>query len=224
MRFAIALQKLFLFAVIASLAACATTAPNYDYSALKQSNPKSILVLPPVNASPDVKAEAAVYSQISFPLAESGYYVFPVSLVSEAFQQNGMANAAEAHTVSKEKLLEIFGADAAMYITIKEYGTSYKVIASDTAVAAEAKLVDLKTGAVIWTGKARASSAEQQNNNSGGLVGLLVAALVEQVINSATDRSFSIAAIANNRLLMAGYNGALLYGPRSPNYRKETVK
>ena len=37
------------------LTGCAKPVP-YDYSSFKQSKPRSILVLPPVNHSPDVKA------------------------------------------------------------------------------------------------------------------------------------------------------------------------
>lgn len=211
-----------LFMVI-FLVGCGTPA-KYDYSALKKSNPKSILVLPPINESPDVKAEAAVYSQISFPIAESGYYVFPVALVNETFLQNGLNNAAEIHNVSSAKLDEIFGADAALYVKIKEYGTSYKVLMSESVVTAEANLVDLKTGQTIWSGRARASSAEQSSNSGGGIVGLLVKALVEQVINTTTDKSFSIAGITNQRLVMAGMPNALLHGPRSPNHGKDDAK
>ena len=36
------------------------------------------------------------------------------------------------------KLHEIFGADAGLYITVKEYGTSYMLISSETVVTASA--------------------------------------------------------------------------------------
>jgi hypothetical protein len=38
-------------------------------------------------------------AQATLPLAESGYYVIPVSLASETFKQNGLANAADIHEV-----------------------------------------------------------------------------------------------------------------------------
>lgn len=43
-------------------------------------------------------------------------------------------------------------------------------------------LVDLASGQMLWTGTANASSAEQQNANSGGLVGMLVQAAVNQIL------------------------------------------
>ena len=54
---------------------------SYDYTAFRQSKPKSILVLLPKNESPDVKAGYGVLSQVTLPLAEAGYYVFPVAVV-----------------------------------------------------------------------------------------------------------------------------------------------
>lgn len=198
------------------LGGCATP-KTVDYSAFKQSRPKSILVLPPINESPEVQASYSLVSQVTYPLAEAGYYVLPIALVDETFRQNGLTTATDIQAVVPSKLHEIFGADAALYITVTEYGTSYKLIMSDTAVMASAKLVDLKTGTTLWTGVARASS-EEGNNNGGGLVGMLITAAVKQVINSSTDAAHPIAGLTSVRLLSAGQRTGILYGPRSPKY------
>ena len=202
---------------------CATKVPNvpYDYSALKESRPRSILVLPPVNKSLEIPATYSVLSYATRPLAEAGYYVMPVTLVAEAFKENGMTEPTDMHASSPEKLRQIFGADAALYITISKYGTIYRVVNSESLVAAQAKLVDLKTGKTLWSGEAQASSAENQNQQSGGLAGLLITAIINQVIASTFDQSHQIAGITTTRLLSAGANRGLLYGPRSPHYGKD---
>jgi hypothetical protein len=197
---------------------CATKPAAYDYSAFKAAKPRSILVLPPLNNSPEVNAGNSVYSHVTYPLAEAGYYVLPVALVNETFKQNGMTTAADIHALPPAKLQQIFGADAGMYITITKYGSTYTVLDSVVVVAAEARLVDLKTGAVLWTGAASASSNEGGNNSGGGLIGALVTAAVKQVINSTTDQSHPIAGVASTRLLSAGQNRGMLYGPRSAQY------
>ncbi|MGE8101007.1 DUF799 domain-containing protein [Pseudomonas fluorescens] len=189
-----------------------------DYSAYKQSRPKTILVLPPLNNSPDVKASYSMLSQVTYPLAEAGYYVLPIALVDETFHQNGLTTPADIHQAPANKLQEIFGADAALYITVTDYGTRYMVISSATVVTASAKLVDLKTGTTLWTGSASASSEEGNNNSGGGLLGALITAAVKQVINSSTDAGHPIAGITSARLLSAGHPAGLLYGPRSPKY------
>jgi hypothetical protein len=202
------------------LAGCATP-PNFDYTAYKASRPKSILVLPPVNNSPDVNATFSMYSQVTYPLAEAGYYVLPVALVNETFKQNGLSNPAEMQAVAPAKLKEIFGADAGLYINITRYGATYTVLNSEAVVAADAKLVDLKSGSLLWSGSAVASNNEGNNSNSGGIAGLLIAAVVKQILNNVTDASHPVAGMASQRLLTPHPNGGLLYGPRSPNYGKE---
>lgn len=202
---------------LALLAGCTTQTP-YDYTAFKQSKPRSILVMPPVNTSPDIQAGYSMLSHVTLPLSEAGYYVLPVAVTDETFKQNGVMGADEAQAISIAKLHEIFGADAALYLEVTEYGASYQLIASEVAVTAKARLVDLRDGRLLWDGSARASSAEQQNNNGGGLIGLLVAAAVEQIMNSLTDRSHDIAGITSVRLLGSGMPNGILRGPRSPQY------
>jgi hypothetical protein len=212
--------RLLLAAGVSLLTACAT--PNraaFDYTALRESRPASILVLPPLNNSPEVEASDSVYSSVTMPLAESGYYVFPVTLVRESFRQNGLDHPADIHQVALDKLRDIFGADTALYMTVEQYGTQYRLIDSESRVSVTAKLVDLRNGQTLWSGTASASSAEGRNNNSGGgLIGMLLTAVVSQIIESVGNRSHEVAAIANYRLLNAGRPNGLLYGPRAPRY------
>ena len=201
---------------VALLGGCATKVPPYDYSAFQKAKPASLLVMPPVNDSPDIKATPGVWAQATRPLAEAGYYVLPATLVDETFRQNGVNSANEAHDIPYAKLRDFFGADAAVYIRVKKYGTSYAVVVSDTRVEVEARILDLRSGALLWEGKAVASSSEQQQQQQGGLVGLLIAAVVQQVIGTATDAAFNYAGIADARLLGAPRYNGVLPGPRSP--------
>ena len=202
------------------LAGCATQ-PGYDYSAFRESRPRSILVLPPLNDSPDVNATYSMYAQTTLPLAESGYYVLPVTLVDEAFRQNGLTAPADIQQVPLKKLREIFGADAALYIKVTHYGTKYMIITSETRVSAEGKLVDLRSGATLWEGRATASSAEGDNNSGGGALGLLLKAVITQIADTLSNRGHPIAGITADRLLSAGRPNGILYGPRSPKYQKD---
>ncbi|HPT50393.1 MAG TPA: DUF799 domain-containing protein [Accumulibacter sp.] len=206
------------------LGACATprTVPS-DYTAFKEARPASILVLPPLNSSPDVNATYSMMSQATFPLAESGYYVFPVTLVDETFKQNGLSSPPDIHGVSITRLRDIFGADAALYINVRQYGTSYVIVSSETRVTADAKLVDLRSGKVLWTGTATASSAEGNNNSGGGLVGMLVRAAIRQIAETVTNQGHVVAGQTSVRLLSAGRPNGILFGPRSLKPLKESV-
>lgn len=207
----------YLFVAVALLTGCAHQ-PK-DYSAFKAADPKTILILPPKNSSPEVSASYGFYSRTLSPVAESGYYIVPISLVDEHFKANGLTVADDIHQVDKRKLHEVFGADAVLYINILDYGTRYRVVSSASVVTAEAQLVDLRTGNELWQGKATANS-EEGKNNQGGLAALLITALVNQIAGSVTDQSYTIARTTSVRLLSAQTPGALLPGPRSPNYQK----
>jgi hypothetical protein len=200
------------------LGGCATKAPPFDYTAFRAAKPATLLVMPPVNESPDIKATPGVWAQATLPLAEAGYYVLPVTLVDETFRGNGVHSANEAQEIPYPKLHDFFGADAAVYIRVKQYGTSYQVVSSDTRVEVEARIVDLRSGAQLWQGRAVASSAEQNQQQQGGLIGLLVTAIVKQIANTATDAAFNYAGIADGRLLGAPRPNGVLPGPRSPQY------
>lgn len=205
-------------AAAAALGACATP-PSFDYTAFKQNRPVSLLVLPPLNETPDIKATYGVLSQVTQPLAEAGYYVVPVTLMDETFRQNGLDHPGEIHDVSARRLRDIFGADAAVYIKVTQYGTRYAVLSSDTTVTVEARIMDLRTGEQLWRGNASASSAEQ-GSNQNGLLAKLVEAAVKQIVGNVSDAAYNYAGIASQRLLAPRANG-VLYGPRSPSYLKD---
>ncbi|WP_166838121.1 DUF799 domain-containing protein [Rheinheimera pleomorphica] len=210
--------KFCLIGTVVILTGCVSAPPAHDYTAFRNADPHSVLVLPPINNSVEVIAPYSLMSQVSQPIAESGYYVFPVALVNQTFRSNGLTEAADIHAVPFQKVHEIFGADTGLYMTIEEYGTSYVVLSSETVVKVSATLVDLRSGVVLWQDTASASSAEQRGNGGGGLVGMLVEAALNQIIETVTDRGFDIAAISANRLLFVEDHNGLLYGPRSPKY------
>jgi hypothetical protein len=202
-----------IFAAIVS--GCATQ-KSYDYSAIRESKPRSIVVLPPLNLSPDIRATYSMLSTVTRPLAELGYYVFPVALVDQTFRENGLTEPGEMHNASPAKIAEIFGADAILYIKVNEYGATYRVISSEVIVSASAELIDARTGRSLWTGSAKALNSENKDTGGSGIVGILVTALIQQVANNIGDPGYQVARTTSYRLFSAG----LLPGPRSPNYEK----
>jgi hypothetical protein len=215
------LKKIAILAVAFALTACVSHPPaKMDYTAFRNSKPRTILVLPPVNETVDVDATYGMLSQMTMPLAEAGYYVIPVAEMEETFRHNGLTTPADIQNVSAEKLRGIFGADAALYTTVTQYGSKYTVIDSTTVVSAKAKLVSLRSGETLWEGSGSATGNEVgMNANVGaGLIGALVQAAVKQVAHSLSDESHAVAGLTSRRLLSAGGANGLLYGPRSPKY------
>lgn len=198
----------------AALGGCVQVKP-YDYTALRARRPVSILVLPPLNKTIEVNGPYAFLSTVTLPLAEQGYYVYPVQVIDEYLKENGLPTAGEMHEVSLAKLHEIVGADAVLYLDLLQYGTKYAVLSSTTVVSASGKLVDAQTGQTLWEGTATVQ--QNPNNNSGGLLGALLGAALNQIINSKTDFSHQVAGMTSSQLFTQPARG-LLYGPRHPKH------
>lgn len=203
--------------VAAQLAACAA-APPVDYAPFRVHEPRSILVLPPLNQTVDVKAPYSWLSTVTMPLAEEGYYVFPVAVVDAFLKENGLPTPGEMHAVPVQKLGEVFGADAVLYVTITQWGQKYRVISSDTVVAAEATLVDSRSAVPIWQGKV---ALVDSSGGSGNLIADLVIAAIEQIVDSSTDRAHPLSRTANFALLYNPERG-LPFGARSPKYAADS--
>jgi hypothetical protein len=187
--------------------------PPYDYTNYRAHPPRSILVLPPLNETTAVQGTYSYLSTITLPLAEKGYYVFPVAVVDHFFKENGMPTAGEMHQASMQKIREIFGADAVLYITLKQYGSKYQVLNSATRVMAYAKLVDAATEIVLWEGTV---FAEENSPSTGNILGDLIAAPLMQAINQASDEAHGVAREANAQFAIKDHG--LLYGPYHPKY------
>ena len=205
-------------AVLVATAACQSTS-GFDYGCYLDHMPRSILVLPPLDESPETDATAEYLATVTEPLAECGYYVFPVAMVDQLMRDNGLPTPYEMHEVSLSKLGEVFGADAVLYVTIKEWGTSYQVLESRTTVRVVGRLVDVKTGEELWRGE-REATQSSNDNNSGGLAGALVGALMTQVASDVADPSPALSKEANEALFHDSSEG-LLSGYYHPNHAKD---
>ena len=202
---------------LATLAGCAAASP-YDYSLFREHEPRSILVLPPLNETVEVMADYNWLSTATMPLAEHGYYVYPVAVVDAFMKENGLPTPGEMHGVAPQRLREVFGADAVLYVTITEWGQKYVLLSSNTVVAATARLVDARTGTQIWDGKV---SLVDSSGGSGDLIADLVIAVVEQIVDRSSDRAHGLSRTANYALFWNAERG-LPAGQRSPDYATDT--
>lgn len=201
--------KFFLLSLLILISACAAI-ERPDYSSYKKHMPKSILVLPPLNQSNEVNAPYTYLSTISRPLAECGYYVYPVAVIDTFLKENGLPTPGEMHSISLNKIREIIGADAVLYVTIEDWGQKYRVFSSDTVVKARARLVDVVSGETIWSGAQNA--VQNSGGGSNGIIGMLISAAINQIISSTIDQTFELSRQANYNMVFNNNNG-LLWGP-----------
>ena len=218
-------RKRFFYVMGAVLLFCAcATAPD-ESPVSRENQPRSILVMPPINRTVDVRAPAVFLASSTAPLADSGYYVIPVALSDTVLKQNGIMAAEEAHIIDYGILRDIFGADAALYITINSFGPSYQILRSVVQVSATARLVDLRNGKDVWTGRiSRETSGSDGVHYSGGnivpqLLIMLGVAAIEQVINVAFDPSEDLARKAIHQVFSAnGSRSSIPFGPHHPRF------
>ena len=202
------------------MSACSTVPAEDPYVLYRELMPRSILVLPPVNESVDVNAPYSWVTTATMPIAEQGYYVFPVAVIDELMKENGLPNPEDMHAAPLDKITEIIGADAVLYVTLEEFGQKFELLSSVTRINARAELLDVKTGQVIWTGRLNYEKASDDGGQ--GLLGALVTAAVTQIGETITDGTHDAAFLANDQLFKNKRNGLLL-GPLHPGYAEQVA-
>ena len=135
---------------LASGLGCATAPVSKDYARLVAADPRSILIVPVVNKSVDVDAASYFLSTIPVPVAERGYYVFPVNMVKRVLEDDGLSDASLVHQADPTRLCKLFGADAVLYVTIDRWDAQYMLISTTVTVELDYVLKDGKTGDVLW--------------------------------------------------------------------------
>jgi len=192
------------------LSGCVAPTGPYDYSALENSRPRSILVIPPVNNSVEVNAPYIFLATITRPLAEKGYYVFPVAVIDHFLKENGLPTPAEMNSIPLDKIAEHIGADAVLYVSIKEWGQKYQLVTSSTIVDSTLRLVDVNTGVLLWHATVR--GVRTSDDGGAGLLGAIVGAIATQIAGSVTDYTPELSS-ASNRQKINDKSTGLLHGP-----------
>ena len=209
-------RRLVLASAAALLAAGCAHAPQKDYTKFVAAQPRSILVVPVVNRAIAVNASDFFLSTVPIPLAERGYYVFPVNLVKRLLEDEGLADPGLVHSADPTRLASLFGADAVLYITIERWDAKYVLISTSVTVEFSYVLKDGKTGTTIW--EDHETMAYSSDSGGGGLLG----AMINAAITKASPNYMPLARQANARAL--AYPGpGLPAGPYRPDEFKRDV-
>ena len=203
--------------ILALLSGCAVQSAKPDLAAIHTYKPRSILVVPVLNDTTEISASPVFISTITRPLAERGYYVFPVYLTELVLRDFGLAEAGHIHQLDTRRLYELFGADAALFVTIKDWSSKYIVIASTVTVEMDYVLKDTRTGTILW------QATEEVSQGSGaaagvGLIGMAVAAAMNAMV---TDYQ-PLARQANNQVFLP--HKGLPAGPYHEEYGRDQDK
>ena len=207
-----------LFATLALLFAVGCIPHRTDYAVYLAHFPKSVLVLPPVNESLEVRASGMFLSTITTQLAEKGYYVLPVAVVDAVLKAEGVPLPPEMRQVPVRKLHEVFGADAIAYITIREWTTTYVVFNTTTTVALEYRLIDAASEAELW--RWNQVFIYSPSNDQSSLAGKILVSAIHAAQSGSGRLERDVAAAANQTAINTPYHG-MLTGHRHPRYEED---
>lgn len=168
------------------LVGCVHTPPK-DLSKFKAANPSSILVVPAVNESVEVTAPDYFLSTIAVPLAEKGYYVFPVNLVKRILEDEGLSDASLVHSAPTGKICNLLGSDSVLYVTIKEWNAQYLVLTTTVNVKLNYAIKDCKTGDILWEHEQKMVYTPQNNSTGNPFADLIVMAINAAVTKAAPN-------------------------------------
>lgn len=183
---------------------CAVQPAKRDMSAFTAAAPRSILVVPTINRSLDVDAPNYVLATLPVPLAEKGYYVFPVNTAKLVLEQEGFYEGEKIHQQPPATLAKLFGADAVLYVTINRWDAQYAVLATTVTVDFDYRLVS-KDGVEIWKENKQMRYTPQNNNNSGASpLAVLISAAVSAAITRAAPNYMPLTKQANQQVFVVG--------------------
>ncbi len=207
------------FALIALLlAGCAPKITKEEFAPnMYKTHPVSILVLPPINKSTAAEAKEYYLTTITEPLAEAGYYVYPIEMVSEILKEEGLFDTETMNNVPLSKFRDFFGADAVLYVKIEEWNTSYFITSGSVTVKLACELKSTVSGETLWFYDNKVTINTSASNTGGGLAGLLVAA-VATAIQTATQDYVPIAKQVNENIMKA-----MPAGKYSPQYNQDQL-
>lgn len=180
-----------------------------------EQQPKSLLILPPMNESTDAEAKDYYMTTTEMPFALMGYYTFPTEMVSDIMKQEGIYNTELLYNMPLDKYYEYFGADTVLFTKIKKWDVSYMVLAANLTVSIEARIVSTKTSEELWKYTGTVVVDLSGGGNANSLAGFLVKAVMTAVNTAAADY-VHYAKVANNRIIYT-----LPVGPYNENYMKD---
>ena len=185
---------------------------DYHYAKFFENHPRSILVLPPFNESTAADAPVLFNTTVSQPFGEMGYYVFPVFLTKDVLIDMGLSDEGLLKETPLQTFKDVFGADAALYITVKEWVTTYLAISSSVTVEANYKLVDTTTEEVLWERTERVDKGSSGSN--------LIEAVVNAALNAMLTEYRPLARHINLQVVSKPSAG-LPAGPYHQSYKKD---
>ena len=165
--------------VVLSLFSCGTTKKAL-YPGMYAEMPSTILFLPIINKTTSAEAQLLYSTTVAEPLANSGYYVFPIQITDEFFIREGITMGDQLKGISPLKYNEMFGTESILAVTIHKWDTNYYVVGGNITVELECTITSSKTGNVLW------NQRKEYDVPTTSSTGNVFADLIATAVNSAS--------------------------------------
>ena len=116
-------KTLFIISVVVVLmmSSCASYTRGSQYPGFYDEKPVTLLVMPPINNTTNVDAKDLLYTSISYPLIEAGYYVLSPHLAMEFLKAESAYDAEMFIDKDVAQFGQIFGADAVVFSVVDKW-------------------------------------------------------------------------------------------------------
>lgn len=180
-------------------ASCSMTQPitrGEQYAKMYEEKPITFLVMPPINNSTNVEAKDLLYTSISYPLIESGYYVLSPMLTMEILKKESAYDAEMFVNSSLSMFQKYFGADAVVFSEINSWTKKGFGIETDIHFI----IKSAHTNEILFERSCDLYLDLSTQSSGGGLFGA-AAAILSSAVNTAITQHIQAARMANRYII-----------------------
>ena len=154
-----------------------------QYAKMYEEKPITLLIMPPINNSTNVEAKDLLYTSISRPLVEAGYYVISPLVAMDVMKAESAYDAELFIDAPLAIFNNYFGADAVVFSVIDSWNK--KGLGIETNIRYIIK--SAYTNEVLFERSCDLYLDLSINSNSGTLLGILVDLAASAINTAATD-------------------------------------
>ena len=182
-----------------------------QYVKLYEQKPTTILVMPPINKTTNVEAKELLYTSISKPLIESGYYVISPYLAMEVLKSESAYDSELFIDAPLTQFQKYFGADAVIFSVIDTWAKQGFGIRTNITYIVKSAL----TNEVLFEKSCDLYLDLSSRSNSKSVFDSLFN-IVASAVNTAVTDHIAAARKANYYIF-----NDILYGKYHPDYMQD---
>lgn len=181
------MKRILYFAILCCMAtSCGmlnTVTRESQYAKMYEETPITLLVMPPINNSANVEAKDLLYTSISRPLVEAGYYVISPLLAMDVLKAESAYDAEMFFDAPLTAFQNYFGADAVVFSVIDSWAK--KGLGIQTKIRYVIK--SAYTNEILFDRSCDLYLDLSVNSGSGGALGALIDLAASAINTAATD-------------------------------------